>query len=72
MRLLSIDRIENGFAVCENENKTFENIPLEMLPQGVKEGDVLRQDENGFALDREETQRRRKQAFDLLNKLLNQ
>lgn len=60
MRTLSIDRIENGFAVCEGENKTFEKIPLESLPQGVQEGDVLRQDENGFALDREETRRRRK------------
>lgn len=35
-----IDRIENGYAVIENEGIMLD-IPLSQLPDGVKEGDVL-------------------------------
>lgn len=35
-----IDRIENGYAVIENEGIMLD-IPISQLPDGVKEGDVL-------------------------------
>jgi P2-related tail formation protein len=35
-----IDRIEEDWAVIEYGKKTF-NIPLSLLPQGAKEGDVI-------------------------------
>ncbi len=35
-----IDRIENGYAVIENEGIMLD-IPLSQLPEGVKESDVL-------------------------------
>lgn len=35
-----IDRIENGYAVIENEGIMLD-IPLSQLPDGVKEGDML-------------------------------
>ena len=36
-----IDRLEEGIAVCENELKKLISIPKDLLPDGLKEGDVL-------------------------------
>ena len=36
-----IDRLEEGIAVCENELKKLISIPTDLLPDGLKEGDVL-------------------------------
>ncbi|WP_417039794.1 DUF3006 domain-containing protein, partial [Clostridium porci] len=33
-----IDRLEEGLAVCENEQKKIITIPRTMLPNEVKEG----------------------------------
>ncbi len=38
---LTVDRLEGGFAVCENENGDMVNVPLAALPD-VREGDVLK------------------------------
>lgn len=61
----SVDRIEEGFAVCEAENGTFENIVLEKLPEGVREGDILLLTEDGFSVLTNETEERRKRIAGL-------
>jgi len=42
-----IDRFENGYAVCETEKMNFINIDVSLLPDNVKEGDVIIRDEDG-------------------------
>lgn len=44
--MIIIDRILNGFAVCEKDGK-MENIPLSQINGSVREGDVLCADETG-------------------------
>ena len=41
MEFYCIDRLEEGFAVCETPNDRMENIPLEELPNVSAEGDLL-------------------------------
>ena len=41
MEKLIIDRIENGIAVCEREDRSHWNIPLDKLYAGAREGDHL-------------------------------
>ena len=42
-----IDRIEEDFAVCENEETgEMEEIDVYLLPDGVEEGDILIYDED--------------------------
>jgi len=68
---LIVDRIEAGFAVCEVEGGTFTHIALSELPRGVREGDCLRPNGDGYIIDTEETARRRaalKAMFDKLKK----
>lgn len=43
-----VDRIEETTAVCQREDRSVFTLPLSCLPQGVKEGDVLRE-ENGVS-----------------------
>ena len=38
---VTIDRIEEGFAIIELDSENFIDIPLKYLPAGVKEGDKL-------------------------------
>lgn len=40
MRLI-IDRFEDEYAVCENENKESINIDRDKLPSDIKEGDII-------------------------------
>ena len=38
---VTIDRIEEGFAVIELDKDNFITVPLKYLPAGVKEGEKL-------------------------------
>ena len=57
--MLIVDRIENGQAVCEAGDGSFQNIPLNRCAGTVREGDVLRESGGGYEVDREETAKRR-------------
>ncbi len=67
-----IDRLEEGIAVCENELKKLISIPKDKLPEGLREGDVLEEQEGVFSRNDEETARRRsemrKKLMDLFEK----
>ena len=47
---LIIDRFEDKYAVCENEDRTMVNIPKSELPQGAKEGSKIEKLPNGYVL----------------------
>ncbi len=67
---LIIDRIEADVAVCENIDRTTTDIPLILLPEGVKEGDVIIKNELGeFVIDSEKTLERKQRIKKLLNDL---
>jgi len=69
--ILTVDRIEEGFAVCEAEDLSFRRIALSELPKGVREGDCLRSEGDGYVIDKDEAARRRahnKALFDMLKK----
>jgi hypothetical protein len=55
-----IDKIENGLAVCEAGGGLLE-IPLAQISGVAREGDILREAENGigYTIDKEETELRR-------------
>lgn len=55
-----IDRLEEGLAVCEDELKKIITIPRTMLPNEVKEGDILKEEKGIFTLEPESTKERRK------------
>jgi len=61
----TVDRIEEGIAVCEDGNENIVKIQLSLLPDGVKEGDMLEASNDGFVICREETEERRKKMADL-------
>ena len=61
----SVDRIENGIAVCEDGEQNVINIELSLLPDGVREGDIIETTEKGFAVRRNETDERRKKLAEM-------
>ena len=55
MEKLVIDRFEENFAVCENENGEWENIPRDELPENANEGEHILRNELGSEIDEEAT-----------------
>lgn len=68
----SVDRIENGSAVLENDQRERIQLPLNLLPAGVLEGNVLEKAGESYRIDEQETARRREEAIRLQNQLFQQ
>ena len=67
--MLVIDRFENGYAVCENEEGTF-RIPKEIIAPCAKEGDVLDCEGGTYKVNAGATEHRRLLAKQKLKRLL--
>ncbi|MDR2558422.1 MAG: DUF3006 domain-containing protein [Oscillospiraceae bacterium] len=66
--MIIVDRIEGCFAVCENDDKRFE-IPLSLVPPGLREGDVLVKKGELYFKDRAATAKRRMKAAEKMRKI---
>ncbi|EEG29932.1 hypothetical protein CLOSTMETH_02469 [[Clostridium] methylpentosum DSM 5476] len=69
MEYLSIDRIEEGIAVCEDNGRRRVELALSQLPDGSKPGDILFFDGTSYQKDAGETERRKQRAAELQKKL---
>lgn len=68
--MLSIERFEGGFAICENENQQQITIPVTLLPAGAAEGDMIAHDSSGgYRLDTQARDARRKAVAERLTKM---
>jgi len=70
----TVDRIEgnmNGceIAVLEPDDGEVINIKLTNLPSGVKEGDILKFENNIYAIDEQRTKQGKKDIEERFNKL---
>ncbi|MEG3071087.1 MAG: DUF3006 domain-containing protein [Peptococcaceae bacterium] len=59
-----IDRFEGEFAVVELPGRKTVDMPLELIPPGAKEGDVL-----SIELNKKETEKRKREAEKLMEDL---
>lgn len=50
---LIVDRIADGIAVLEKEDMTHMDVPVAVLPQGVREGNILDFDGRTYCLNSE-------------------
>lgn len=61
----SVDRIEEGIAVCEDENGGRMTVKVEELPFDVKEGDIISEQDGVLELLPDETQEKKKRMASL-------
>ncbi len=66
--MIVIDRIEGVYAVAL-EDGAVTNIPVNMLPSDVKEGDVVIMTAEGYIVDFEATKELRRRNCDLESEL---
>lgn len=66
---LSVDRLEESFAVCEKPDRTLLSIPLAALPDSIEEGSCIYFEGGAYHLDPHETARRRESNLKRLRKL---
>lgn len=59
MRKVTIDRLEGGFAVCEESDGTMSDIPVSDLPAEAAEGSVLLESDGAWVIDEAEERERR-------------
>lgn len=69
MKKYVVEEIENGVAKCENEDGDFELIKSDLLPSGVKEGNVLIFEDGFYTVSQSETAERKKKMLELQEKL---
>ncbi|HZW83241.1 MAG TPA: DUF3006 domain-containing protein [Candidatus Deferrimicrobium sp.] len=60
-----IDRFEGEFVILEWEGRNIENIPKELLPSTVKEGDVIEFENGNYKINLSETNQRKKELKQL-------
>ncbi len=72
MKKLIVDRIEDGFAVCENENGEMTELDFFYLPYGAKEGSILVENNGLYELCPEEEIERREKLFVLQESLFDE
>lgn len=63
-----VDRIKNGIAVCEDDEKNMIDIPKYKLPSGVKEGDIIIEHKGFLKIDNNGTLAERERIKDKINK----
>jgi len=68
---LSVDRIENSIAVCEKEDMTTVELPLSLLPNGVREGSVLAFENGIYTIDEFEEKKRKERISKLQNSIFD-
>ncbi len=68
---LSVDRIEEGFAICQDlHTEDMISLSVELLPNDIKEGDILvKKDDGSFFVNKEETSKRRNKIVDLQDRI---
>lgn len=66
--IFTVDRIEGNVVVLEDENGNTLTVSVENLPT-CKAGDVLKETDGVYTVEREETQKRRDAAYTLEQKL---
>ena len=64
-----VDRIEEEVAAIEFEDERIEHISLKKLPEGVKEGYVLRMEKGSWNIDMEAYERRKREIDELFSDL---
>ncbi|MEX0135295.1 DUF3006 domain-containing protein [Bacillus nitratireducens] len=63
-----IDRFEGELAVIEMKNITID-VPRSKLPSSAKEGDVLIIEDDKYTIDKKETDKRKREIQNLMDKL---
>lgn len=70
MEILTIDRFEGDIAVCEREDCSMTDVPLDRLPKGVRVGNVLVVADDGtIKIDAQEELRRKREVFRVFDSL---
>jgi hypothetical protein len=67
--LLVVDRFEGSFAVCEQEDGSMIDVDMKVLPEGTREGDVLKFDSGVYAVHAGATTDRTQKIRRLMDKL---
>lgn len=65
-----IDRIEGEYAVVEKDGEMVD-IPLYMLPEDVREGDVLKILDGEYIIDNTSAEEQKEELFSRLENLFN-
>ena len=66
---LIVDRLEEEYIVCEDENKNIVNILKDEVEDEVKEGDIIVFVDGKYIINKEKTKNRKEYIQDLIKDL---
>ena len=65
----TVDRIEGEYAVIEDGEMNLKNVKLDGLPENIKEGDILKFENNIYVIDTEKTKQVKKNMEERFKKM---
>ena len=68
---LSVDRINENTAVCEDDKGNIIEIELAILPKGIKESDVIKFKDGKYYIAEEETKKRKEENIRIQDDIIN-
>lgn len=70
--MFTIEKIEDNIVILEDRNKnTFFNIDKSMLPNNIKEGDILDLKDNMYIINKDLTKKIKEDIRNKFNSLMN-
>ncbi len=70
--MFTIEKIEDNIVILEDRNKnTFFNIDKSMLPNNIKEGDILDLKDNKYIINKDLTKKIKEDIRNKFNSLMN-
>ena len=70
--MFTIEKIEDNIVILEDRNKnTFFNIDKSMLPNNIKEGDILDLKDNKYIINKDLTKKIKENIRNKFNSLMN-
>ncbi len=70
-KVLTIDRFEGDYAVCESPDKQLHYLLKADLPAEATVGDVLKLSDCGYCIDLDETTKRKEENYDLFRSVFH-
>jgi|LSQX01.2.fsa_nt_gb hypothetical protein len=69
--MISVERVTEQTVIIEDHNGNMVELPREIFEKELREGDILKECDGVYLIDKETTEQRKKELSDLANSLFS-
>ncbi|HHU83633.1 MAG TPA: DUF3006 domain-containing protein [Clostridiales bacterium] len=69
--MISVERVTEKIVIIEDHNGNMVELPREIFEKEIREGDILKECDGVYLIDKEATEQRKKELSDLADSLFS-